>query len=86
MRKFTDLYPWEVLDAVEAGSSVLMLDKACEEIVELRLLEVHEFFSLLKVAGEDKSNRFLFFVNEKGDDQNDTVRNDGCSEAASRTP
>lgn len=64
MRKYKEVYPWNVLDEIEAGHKVHMLDKECSVTIEVNSLSVWVALKWIAAAKEDHDRFYFWYVNE----------------------
>ena len=70
MRKYINVYPWDVLDKIEEGKTVYMLDKEFAAVFEVNNLSIVAALKWISVAKENHG-RFEFWYAEQEDKEND---------------
>ena len=65
--KYKQIYPWQAIDCLKNGQTVLLANFLYEEIVEVRDLTVDQFLS----AQESEDNRYMFVVASEEEDEKD---------------
>ena len=58
---YRDIYTWNVMDEIEKGKLVCVTDRQKGENFYCNGMTVNDLIELLRVAKEDKSNRYQFY-------------------------
>ena len=72
MIKFKEVYSWDVLDKVEEGKKVFMLDKGVALVMEINSMSVFVALKWLATAKEDH-DRFYFWYDDEAEEQEGQV-------------
>lgn len=70
MRKYKEVYSWNVLDEIEAGKTVYMLDKECSVTIAINSMTVWTALKWIAAAKKDH-DRFYFWYVEEVEEQED---------------
>ena len=71
MMKYTNVYPWDVLDKIEEGKRVNMLDKENLVVIEVNNMSVWNALKWLSMAKEDHCRFEFWYVEEQEEQVND---------------
>ena len=68
--EFHNIYSFQVMNCIEEGAQVYVLDKKQKRIFHLNNEKLTEVLAIIKDAG-DKSSRYIFWKENKGGKVND---------------
>lgn len=71
MRKYKSVYPWNVLDEIEAGKKIQLLDKEVGAVIVVNDLPVWNALKWIAAAKESMDRFEFWYVEEQEDEGND---------------
>lgn len=68
MKKYQNVYPFEIMHLIEEGKEIYMLDKELLRVFCVNCLTFGEVVKMLKVVDKDSRYEFWYAVEEEAED------------------
>ena len=75
MKKYLNVYSFQVLEKVKEGKTVYCLDKARNKVLNVEFMELRDFFDMLHDSEDERNyGRFIFYyIEEEEENENGNI-------------